>query len=140
MPVFSKTEHDNLIWSLSNKYIYMVRSVYHFIMNTILYTKHLKVLGNWMDIWNLHIPPKFKHFLWRLLRGCLPTWYYLTIKVSIALKNSFFVFHVHAENKWHMFFDCPKEKRFWQTTGIWNMLKEKSSLAQDTINLIFLLL
>lgn len=32
-----------------------------------------RVSGDWMRMWNLHIPQRIKVFLWRVLRGVLPT-------------------------------------------------------------------
>ena len=63
---------DKIFWRLGSNGDYSVRSAYHHLMENMLDNEHLKVEGGWMQIWRLKIPPKFKHFLWSILRGCLP--------------------------------------------------------------------
>ena len=66
-------QEDKLIWKFSHNGMYTVRSAFFNIMELILDNEHLKVAGKWNSIWSIHAPPKIKHFVWRLLRGCLPT-------------------------------------------------------------------
>jgi len=50
-----------------------VKSTYHHLMENKLPRNELKVQGNWPLLWKIGIPSEYKHFLWRLLRDCLPT-------------------------------------------------------------------
>ena len=54
--------------------LYLVKSAYHHLMETMFQQDHLKVEGNWPILWKLDIPPKIKHFMWRSLKIFLPTW------------------------------------------------------------------
>ena len=47
-------------------------TIYQFSSDSMLQNDYLKVKGNWLLLWRLHLPPKVKHFLWRLLWDCLP--------------------------------------------------------------------
>lgn len=40
----------------------LVKTSYHFLIETLIFNDHLKVEGSWTSLWNLKIPPKIKHF------------------------------------------------------------------------------
>lgn len=64
---------DKLIWKFNNKGMYTVKSAYMYAMETLIDNAEYRVSGDWMRMWNLHIPQRIKVFLWRVLRGVLPT-------------------------------------------------------------------
>jgi hypothetical protein len=64
---------DKLIWKFNNKGHYTVKSAYRYAMETLIDNVEYRVPGDWTRMWNLHIPQRIKVFLWRLLRGVLPT-------------------------------------------------------------------
>ncbi|KAK9148230.1 hypothetical protein Scep_006987 [Stephania cephalantha] len=49
-----------------------VNSVYRVALNLKEGSNFQRVDGNWKLVWNLSIPLKVKHFLWSLLRNCIP--------------------------------------------------------------------
>lgn len=53
--------------------MYTVKSAYIYAMETLIDNAEYRVSGDWMRMWNLHIPQRIKVFLWRVLRGVLPT-------------------------------------------------------------------
>lgn len=64
---------DKLIWKFNNKGMYTVKSAYMYAMETLIDNAEYRVSSDWMRMWNLHIPQRIKVFLWRVLRGVLPT-------------------------------------------------------------------
>ena len=95
---------------------YTVRSAYHNTMENILDTDHLRCEGDLMLIWKLQVPPKIKHFLWRLLRGCLATQSNL-IRKNVKCPLTCVCCDVNIENEWHLFFVCDHAQNCWQAAG-----------------------
>lgn len=93
---------------------------YHAVMESLLDTNDNKVEGDWMKIWNLNIPPKIKHFLWRSPRNCLPTTLLAAKGVHCQFECSFC--SQHFENERHLFLSCPKAKEYWQHAGLSNTI------------------
>jgi hypothetical protein len=71
--LFEQFQNDRLIWKAERNSCYTVCSVYRLCVEEMVDVSHLHRLGNWRDIWHLKIPPKVKHLVWRMCRGCLPT-------------------------------------------------------------------
>ncbi|KAH1257063.1 hypothetical protein GmHk_03G007107 [Glycine max] len=65
-----------------------------------------------MSVWKTSAPPKIKHFVWRLLCGCLPTRDRLS----------------------------KKAKHIWQASGLWSLIEKKVDEAKGFHELIFGLL
>lgn len=51
---------------------YVVRA-YRLCVEELVDVCHLRQPGNWRDIWRLKFPPKVKHLICCMCRGCLPT-------------------------------------------------------------------
>lgn len=73
MRLFRLHNEDKLLWKHSKDGRFSVKSAYYFIMETLIGNTHLRVPGEWYNIWRLRVPQKVKLFLWRVIRGCLPT-------------------------------------------------------------------
>lgn len=103
-----------LLWRHDNDGSNSVKSVYHNIMNDIyiLDTEHLKIDGNWLDIWKLQVSPEIKHFVWRVLRCCLPTRERLQQKGIHCPPGCVFCPN-EIESSWHIFISCLKAKQVW---------------------------
>ncbi|XP_050238017.1 uncharacterized protein LOC126687501 [Mercurialis annua] len=73
IPLVPDKREDSLSWRLERRGIYSVRSGYKHLMQTRHRGSNLDVRSGWKDLWHLHIPPKVKNFLWRVISGWLPT-------------------------------------------------------------------
>lgn len=72
-PVLQLAYKDKRIWRYTKDGQYSVKSRYRIYCDKVANKDQLKVEGVWPYIWNLHVPPKARSFLWRLLRGCVAT-------------------------------------------------------------------
>ncbi|CAN1769951.1 Putative ribonuclease H protein At1g65750 [Linum perenne] len=108
---------DKLVWHFSKDGRYTVRSAYRLYMERILNQTHLMAGGNWSVVWALKIPPKVKHFVWRLGRN--------TISTKEALHHR----HVFVnggcgccgnflETSYHLFLDCSVARTCWSKAGL----------------------
>jgi hypothetical protein len=82
-----------------------------------------KVEGDWNQLWNLPIPPKVKHFMWRLGRNCLPNRQRLMSK-GIDSDSNCVVCHRYTEYNWHLFLDCADSIECWKKLNSWVVLEQ----------------
>lgn len=104
-PVLQVNVGDKQLWRFTSDGAYTVKSGYRIYCDAIANKDHLKMGGDWSSIWRLHAPPKVRSFLWRALRGCLPT----RMKLHTHHVNVDGVCLYCArglENDWHLFFGC----------------------------------
>lgn len=81
LPLSYHTTIDRLIWHFDNKGIYTVKSGYYVAHMTENLEKHASSSAGmsntgkllWNKVWKARVPPKVRVFMWRLLRGNLPT-------------------------------------------------------------------
>lgn len=62
-------------------------------------------------------PPKVRVFMWKLLKGILPTKVTLAKKIMIPNINCVFC-HNHAESDVHLFMRCPALNCFWSACAL----------------------
>ncbi|CAN1830202.1 hypothetical protein LINPERHAP1_LOCUS32784, partial [Linum perenne] len=72
IPTIHRDEDDKIIWHYGQLGEYYVKTAYKLYMASAVGREGLRSQGNWNAIWKLQLPPKVKHFLWRLARGVLP--------------------------------------------------------------------
>ncbi|KAL5150170.1 hypothetical protein HKD37_13G036859 [Glycine soja] len=86
-------------WKFSQNGVYSFCTAYHPIMDKILKTDQLKVHAKYTS--------KIKHFLWRALRGYLPTRQSLTLKA----------------------------KEYWKNVKVWHLIEYKIDLVEENSEL-----
>ncbi|KAJ1439535.1 Reverse transcriptase zinc-binding domain [Sesbania bispinosa] len=130
---------DSLIWKLSKDDRYSVKSAYYHITENMVDNSHYRVQGDWKTLWKLKVPNCVKLFLWRLLRGCLPTRMNLQRKgVSCPATCAFC--ESALENEWHVFFGCMNNIACWQKAGMWQLLEQSVSVSEGFQETAFFLL
>lgn len=90
-------------------------------MERILNTSHLHVPENWLAIWKIKAPLKIKHFLWRVLRGCLPSRTNLCSKGIQCPSNCDFC-STHFKFDWHSIIECEMTREFCETAHLWHLI------------------
>ncbi|GAU45901.1 hypothetical protein TSUD_401110 [Trifolium subterraneum] len=73
IPLLNEIENDQLTWNDDVYGHYSVKSGYKLMQILTGKVDTSTTQEDWKWIWKVHAPPKTKHLLWRLYRGCLPT-------------------------------------------------------------------
>jgi hypothetical protein len=73
IPLFDTVEDDKLVWVGNTNGHYSVKSGYKTFLNVTGKVHEANHHESWHDLWNINAPPKAKHLLWRISKGCLPT-------------------------------------------------------------------
>lgn len=90
------------------------------------------------QIWSLNIPPKVKHFLWRLRQNILPTRQRLQSKGVNCEQTCYY--NMGLENDFHFFFRCHHAKAVWEEVDMWRKFEDKIYQANTCFDLVFNLL
>ncbi|CAN1783725.1 hypothetical protein LINPERHAP1_LOCUS16372 [Linum perenne] len=88
----------------------------------------LKVSGQWNVLWKMQIPPKVKHFLWRVTRRILPLRSNL-IRRRIPVPPECGLCNSEQEDEFHLFLHCPKAKDVWRAA---DLLEKIASIDAST--------
>jgi ribonuclease HI len=70
---------------------------------------------SWNLVWRVRVPPKVRNFVWRLIRGILPTRVALNKKFPIPDTSCIFC-NQEAETDLHLFCHCDALSIFWKAT------------------------
>jgi hypothetical protein len=105
IPLLSMIEEDKLIWVDSMYGEYSVRSGYNLWMNLSGKIQYSACHEDWNSLWKIHAPPKAKHLLWRICRGCLPTRIRLQERCVLCSSSCPLCDH-DIEDDWHVLFHC----------------------------------
>lgn len=130
MVIHNLGDEDKLVWWRSRNGVYSVRSAYFGIMEDLTDSFHLRVPGNWMQIWRLKVPQRVKILLWRMARGCLPPQCNLA-RCHIPCEEECPMCTNGTESDLHLFFQCTQVVQVWSVT---NFAAEVHRLMQQNNN------
>jgi ribonuclease HI len=117
IPLFDMVEEDKLLW-VDNLYgHYSVKSGYKLMLDISGRMENLAQQEDWNCLWKIHAPPKAKHLLWRICRGCLPTRCRLQER-HVNCPLSCPTCEQHEEDEWHLLFCCNNSVLASQASGI----------------------
>lgn len=71
--LLNRVKEDKLVWKFNHKGNYTVRSAYRYATKTLVDNEEYQVPGEWRKMWWMKILQRIKVFIWRVLRGVLPT-------------------------------------------------------------------
>lgn len=112
-----RREDDSWFWRKDKLGQYTVKSAYAAIREGITNNHSSSNSGFWNKIWNLKIPLKIKHFIWRAInRDCLPTKEML-ISRKVEVNARCPVCNTAAETAFHVLVSCPIAALCWQHLG-----------------------
>jgi hypothetical protein len=133
-PLLDMIEDDKLIWNDNPHGNYSVKSGYNLLCNISGRTDIAISQNDWSSLWKINAPPKAKHLLWRICRGCLPTRVRLQerhVPCPIACPLCDYV----TEDDWHVVCDCAVSLQARQAAGI--ELQPRIQSAGNIRELIF---
>ncbi|KAL8103095.1 hypothetical protein AgCh_027577 [Apium graveolens] len=123
-------------WSRERLGNYTVKSAYLMIQESKAGIMLEANSGFWQKLWNLKIPPKVKHFLWRASSNCLPTKDLLRQK-QVQISAICPICNVHNETTLHSLVLCTFAASTWSRlnlpllNGEYNLFPEWLQLAFD---------
>lgn len=110
---------DSLIWHFDSKGIYSVQSGYHIAMKDLstslssnLSSSFQPPRAMWKMIWDLKLPPKLKHFWWRVCKNVLATKENLC-KRRCVVSNLCPFCQNSPETAEHLLFGCDWVRAIW---------------------------
>lgn len=111
------TTVDSWYWHKEKKGQYYVKSAYYLLQDMKGGYETSNNSGFWKKLWNLKIPSKVQHFIWRATMWCLPTKDQLRVK-KVAVNEMCLVCNSEAESVVHSIITCPFYKSCWDRAGI----------------------
>jgi hypothetical protein len=135
-PLLNVIEEDEIIWKDSQDGKYSVRSGYKVLMHDKQQLAATVQRDDWLRLWKIQAPPKAKHLLWRICRGCLPTRVRLQEKhVSCPLQCP--LCDQECEDNWHAIFICNSSIQARQACGLDHVLVQRIQQHSNIKDLIF---
>jgi hypothetical protein len=136
IPLFDTIEEDKLIWNDSLHGEYSVKSGYNMLLDVIGKGLNYNCQERWNNIWKIKAPPKAKHLLWRICRGCVPTRTCLRDR-CVPCSLTCPICEQHDENEWHIFFSCHDSLLALQTAGLDNLITNRVQRCHTAAELVF---
>lgn len=109
IPLTSTPRPDILSWGYTKNGLFSVRTAYMLGMSIPLQPRN----ACWDLVWRSDIPPKIRHFLWKMVAGILPTRSLLAHRHIIEDATCPFC-SMCPENISHTFFDCVQVQELWE--------------------------
>uniref|UniRef100_A0A803PYI0 Reverse transcriptase domain-containing protein n=1 Tax=Cannabis sativa TaxID=3483 RepID=A0A803PYI0_CANSA len=128
---------DKILWHYSKNGEYTVKSVYR--MASSLSTEQHQsndhsLVQWWKKLWRLKIPPKVKHFVWKVAHNWLPTNVNLAKRgINSGVICSRCSSHVD-ESIAHALWGCKANKGYWVVSGVYDEFKKM--LGTDNLSLL----
>jgi hypothetical protein len=123
-PLIGEENEDKMVWNFENHGMYTVKSGYkHYITRMSKDHNHM-MNEDWRSLWRICAPPKTKHLLWRICRGCLPTRSRLKERYVPCPRECPFCLN-HDEDDWHILFGCNDSRHVWDEAGMGQMLESR---------------
>jgi hypothetical protein len=135
-PLLKEVHEDKLLWIFENHGNYTVKSGYkNYIKRKTPMLSH-NVDGDWNSIWRIKAPPKTKHLLWRICRGCLPTRTRLQER-HVSCPKDCPICSNEDEDDLHTFFTCNQSQQVWQHAGLHEIIDPRVHAGLNVKALIF---
>jgi ribonuclease HI len=134
--LFDTIEEDKLIWNDSMHGEYSVKNGYNMLLDTIGKGMNQTSQEWWNNIWKIQAPPKAKHLLWRICRGCIPTRTRLHDRCVPCPLICPLCEH-YNEDEWHVFFNCQDSIQALQAAGLESIVRTRTQRFQTAAELVF---
>uniref|UniRef100_A0A803Q328 Reverse transcriptase domain-containing protein n=1 Tax=Cannabis sativa TaxID=3483 RepID=A0A803Q328_CANSA len=133
IPLHKISTPDTYYWSLTPHGSYAVNSGYHLAHRQLHHTEPSPSNNKsshdwWKALWNLSLPPKVKHFLWRVCHDILPTSRNLFNRKTITSPHCSRC-QYRDETLEHALFRCSAAQKVWKLTDFKAFICTHSSLS-----------
>jgi ribonuclease HI len=136
IPLLHTGTDDAIVWVDNTNGCYSVRSGYKIMLQMTKAENGVMQNEDWNCIWNIRAPPKAKHLLWRICKGCLPTRVRLQDKrvpcpLSCPLCN-------HSnEDDLHVLFECETSTLARQAAGLDSIILPRLQQVHSAREVVF---
>lgn len=110
---FQRMDNDSWFWRKDKLGHYTVKSAYTVLRDGTISNNTSISSGFWNKLWNLNIPLKVKHFMWRAICECLPAKDRLLSR-RVVVDNRCPVCNLVEETTFHAIVNCPLANLCWQ--------------------------
>jgi hypothetical protein len=138
IPLFDMLDEDKLVWVDSPYGHYSVKSGYKLMLNVIGKGVIASQQEDWHSLWKIFAPPKTKHLLWRVSKGCLPTRLRLQEK-HVPCPILCPLCSLEEEDDMPALFSCEVSRQAWQTVGLEAVIMswfQQGLNVKDTIHVV----
>jgi ribonuclease HI len=136
LPLLSTVHDDSIVWVDNINGCYSVKSGYKVMLHVTGSMDGDTQQEDWNCIWNIRAPPKAKHLLWRICKGCLPTRMRLQDKrVPCPLLCP--ICNQANEDDWHVIFGCEASIFARQTAGLDSIISPRLQQFDSTRDVVF---
>ncbi|CAN1263695.1 Putative ribonuclease H protein At1g65750, partial [Linum perenne] len=111
-----KGREDRRVWHVSQSGDYTVKSAYRLAIAGIIEGEEMGRHDEWRRLWQMEVPPKIRHLLWRASREVLPTRNALRNK-GMNMVDRCGLCDAEGETVTHLFLRCEVARRCWQLVG-----------------------
>ncbi|CAN0829186.1 Putative ribonuclease H protein At1g65750, partial [Linum grandiflorum] len=111
LPACSSTGTDRFIWQFSKNGDYTVKSAYRAYLDKLVDRSTYAQPGEWRKLWNLQVPLKMAHFIWRIAHCVLPTRGRLRQR-GVDVTGSCGLCGKEYETDWHLFLECEWTQKY----------------------------
>jgi hypothetical protein len=119
VPLFDDVVEDQLVWDDDLHGNYSVKSGYNLLLHTTIEGVSTQEKAEWKCLWKVHAPPKSKHLLWRICKGCLPTRTRLKER-HVPCPTTCPLCDSAEEDDWHFLYGCEYSRHAWQAASLHN--------------------
>jgi hypothetical protein len=103
---------------------YSVKSGYNMLLESTGRVDKSAEQEHWSSLWKINAPPKAKHLLWRICRGCIPTRTRLH-DMCVPCPLTCPLCEQCNEDEWHVFFNCNDSFQAIQTARLDHLISAR---------------
>uniref|UniRef100_A0A803QE56 CCHC-type domain-containing protein n=1 Tax=Cannabis sativa TaxID=3483 RepID=A0A803QE56_CANSA len=121
---------DKIMWHYTKNGEYSVKSGYCMAMELrkeVTQSNEKDMMAWWRGMWKLKLPPKVKHFVWKMANSWLPTHSALTSRGMDVDPRCSRCSNGGRENIFHALWRCHANKDVWKRFGIQHQIKRQGS-------------
>lgn len=135
VPLVEDLTEGGIVWKEERDRIYSFKTCYKLWWQQVYHHNNRSMTWEWGSLWEIKAPPKTKHLIWRVCRGCLPTskilrHHYVLCPASCQLCNA------EVEDEWHILFDCVLTNKCWVIADIYHLIRPRLAMfniARDVV-------
>jgi hypothetical protein len=131
IPLYDLLVEDKIVWIDSTNGHYNVKSGYKLWLNVSGKGRLAAQDEDWSSLWKILAPPKTKHLLWRISKGCFPTRKCLQ-ENHVPCSSVCPLCNNEDESDWHVLFNCTATVHAWQTVGLGELMMRSLQHEADT--------